>query len=374
MGDTQVTIEIDGSPLADAAVRQLVEIQVEDSALDADAASVTAPLLADSGGEWSSLVDAMAEPRTALVVTLKRGDAEYRFDGLATDAAWRIEPGDQSQMTAKAVDRTIEMNLEEKVTDWSGTNDSAIAESILSDHGFATEVESTPDVADPDTHVVIQRATDWAFLRSLAAKWGYTVYLESRMGTPYGVFGPLDPTADPQGDLTLGFANPSPVSAHAQLVAGREVRASRLAPLSDEVLEGDDGGTGDAQGSVSLGGQSIVLISPADVDGEIDPTDAAKGLARRSAFALRLEVEVDADQIDTVVRAGRTINVGGLGSRLSGLYLVERVRHRVTPEGHSQQLTLTRNAFGCGAGVPAGGAAAGAAALAGLFSGSGAAA
>ena len=47
-----------------------------------------------------------------------------------------------------------------------------------------------------------------------------------------------------------------------------------------------------------------------------------------------------------MLRARRTVLVKGLGSVLSGRYLVQRVRHRVTTDGHTQQVTLVRNALG----------------------------
>ena len=68
----------------------------------------------------------------------------------------------------------------------------------------------------------------------------------------------------------------------------------------------------------SLGGQTTVLLSPNDIDGEIDPAEAAKGMARKSAFALRLDAEVDTEDVDIVLRARRTVDVGGLGDTVSG--------------------------------------------------------
>ena len=47
-----------------------------------------------------------------------------------------------------------------------------------------------------------------------------------------------------------------------------------------------------------------------------------------------------------MLRAKRTVLVRGLGSSLSGRYLVERVRHVIGVDRHRQQLTLVRNALG----------------------------
>jgi hypothetical protein len=66
-----------------------------------------------------------------------------------------------------------------------------------------------------------------------------------------------------------------------------------------------------------------------------------------------------------LLRARRTVTVRGLGSLVSGLWLVRSVRHSITLGGHSQPLTLTRNALG-DSGAGGGAAAAAAAAAAGV--------
>jgi hypothetical protein len=351
MRESRLTVEVDGSPLSRADVEaDLVDVQVEEATHEADAATLTAVLRSDAKGNWHSILEPLVNPKTPLAIELERGASVYRFDGRSTQASWFISAGGESRLTIKAVDRTVELNVEEKVVAWR-SKDSSIASSILSQKGFATDVTSTPDQPDPDVHVVMQRATDWAFLRALADKWGYVVYLESRGGRVFGVFGPLDPLAAAQTTLSLGFGgDASSVRADAQLLAGRDVHAARVKALSTSVLTGADAGTGGAQATASLGGQTTVLLSPWDVDGEIDPTEASKGLARKSAFALRVEAELDPLHVDSIVRARRTLDVSGIGSGLSGKYLVDRTRHRVSAGRHVQHVTLVRNALSTGVG------------------------
>lgn len=341
-----MTVEIDGTPLSHAGLTELVDVQVEEATSEADAATVSARLVPDERGEWTSVLDALITPRTPLTVELERGGAVYRFEGRSTEAAWEIAPDGASRMTVKAVDRTLDMDVEEKVVAWRGAADSGIAEAIFATHQIKADAEGTPEGPDPDVHVVIQRATDWAFLRSLAAKWGYEVYLEARNGQVFGRFGPVDALADPQAELAFGFGGQAKrIAADVRLVSGKEVTAARIPPLSDAVAEGGSGGRGGAQGLQSLGGQTSVLLAPDDVDGEIDPAKASEGLARKSAFALRLDAEVDSDKVGRLMRARRTVRVNGIGDTLSGVYLVDSVRHRVSGATHIQQLSLVRNAF-----------------------------
>lgn len=346
MPETTLLVEVDGAPLDAAVVAELADVQVEEAVDDADAATIVARLEPRDDGEWAAVLDALTSPRAPVVVEIARGASAYRFDGRAAQASWRIDADRGSELTVKAVDRVLDLDAEEKVVAWPGTSESGIAEAIFSEHGLLAQVEPTPDAPDPDVHVLLQRCTDWAFLRQLAARWGYAVYLESEGGRTTGHFHPVDPLAEPQAELSLGFGGGAgAVDVEADLVAGRHVKASRLPVLSDAPRSGESRGDDEPQGAVSLGGQTTVLLAPSDVAGEVEPADATEGLARRSAFALRLVTEVDAGALDLVLRARRPLLVRGLGSLLSGRWLVERVRHRVTPERHTQRLTLVRNAL-----------------------------
>lgn len=347
MADTQLLIELDGDPVASEDLHELAEVQVEEATSDADAATLTARVVPGADGEWTSLLEPLVTPRTPVAVQITRGEVSYRFEGLSTEASWAIDAEGSSGLTVKAVDRTLELDLEEKVVAWPGTSESAVAEAIFSSHGMGAEVESTPSGPDPDVHVLIQRATDWAFLRSLATRWGYITYLESADGRTTGHFHPIDPLRDPQGELSLGFGGDAlSVHAHAELLAGQRVQGQRVPVLSDTAQSGEATGDDQAQGVTSLAGQATVLLAPVDVDGEVEPAAAATGLARRSAFGVRLSVEIDTAGVGLVLRAKRTVLVKGLGSALSGLYLVERVRHVVSVDSHRQHLRLTRNALG----------------------------
>ncbi|HXV34576.1 MAG TPA: contractile injection system protein, VgrG/Pvc8 family [Gaiellaceae bacterium] len=347
MPDTTLLVEVDGTALAQDELEALSQVVVEEALDEADAATLSARLESQADGEWASLLDPLVEPQTPLVVQVSRGDAGYRFEGLSTEASWHVDPAGASQLTVKAVDRTLELDRDEKIVAWPGNSDSSIAEAIFGEHGLAPEVEETPAGPDPDVHVVLQRGTDLAFLRALAAKWGYAVYLEADEGRLTGHFHPIDPLAEPQGELAFGFGGTgAAIDVTASLAAASLVRATRIPALSDSPQSGESSGDDEAQGARSLGGQTTLLLSPADVDGEVEPLEVAAALARRSAFGVRLTAEIDTDTADLLLRARRPVLVKGLGSSLSGQYLVERVRHDITVERHRQHVTLVRNALG----------------------------
>ena len=347
MPDTCLHLELDGAEVSRTDLPRVLEVQVEEAADAADGASVVARIEAGDDGNWTSVLDRLTDPETPLVLAVSHGEVHYRFDGLSTEAAWQLDAAGSSRLTVKAVDRTLELDREEKTLSWPGSSDSAIAEAIFASHGLASDVEPTPPGPDADVHVTMQRGSDLAFLRSLADKWGYAVYLEADRHVVTGHFRQLDPLAEPQAELSLGFGGDGPaVEAGVQLTAGRRVRAARVPSLSDVATTADSAGDEAPQGARSLAGVGVMLLSPSDVDGEVEPLAAAQALARRSAFAATLTFELDTARAGVMLRARRPVLVKGLGSRLSGRYLVQRVRHTVTPERHVQQVTLVRNALG----------------------------
>ena len=341
-------IDLDASPLTGLDLREVLEVQLEQSAETADAASIVARVQAKPNGDWASVLDPLTEPETPVSLGVSFGDVSYRFEGLSTEASWHLDAGGGSRITVKAVDRTLELDREEKVVAWPGSSDSAIAEAILGQtHHLRTDVEATPDKPDPDVHVTMQRASDLAFLRSLAEKWGYVFYLEADDLGVTGHFHPLDPLAEPQAELSLGYGLDAPaVDARVQLAVGKRVRAARIQPLAAQPQTADSAGDDEAQGKRTLAGVATELLSPAAADGEIDPLATAQGIARRSAFGATLDLEFDTNRVGVMLRARRPVLVRGLGPSLSGRYLVQRVRHTVTSDRHRQTVTLMRNALG----------------------------
>jgi hypothetical protein len=343
---TALTVEIAGTPLKRGDYDAMVELRAEEATDTADAVSLTFRADSTAEGEWRCPLDPLITPRTPLSVTLRRPNGSYRFVGVSAEAGWSLDASGSSRLTVKAIDRTADLDAEEKVVRWPGVADSAIAEAVYGDRGLGVRAQATPKGPDPDVHVAMQRATDWAFLRALAAKWGYAAYLEADGPAVIGHFHPLDPLAAPQAELSLGFGGDADrAEAQVRLLAGQRVTATRVPALSASPQSFTADGTDEAQDKVPLGGEVGVLLAPTDVDGEIDPEQAARGLARRSAFAVTLTATVDAERVG-LLRARRTLRVKGLGSVLSGLYLVDTVRHVVGLGIHMQELTMVRNALG----------------------------
>jgi phage protein D len=345
--DSSLALVIDGNQLSASDLSAVVEVVAEEAADMADALSVAVAIEPGTDGKWSSLLDPLVTPRTAVTAAITNGSVTYHFDGRSTEAIWDLNASGRSQLTIKAIDRSLDMDSEEKVVAWPGNSDSTIAAALFSNQGFSAQVDDTSPGPDPDVHVVVQRGSDWAFLRAMAAKWGYAAFLESDGSQVTGHFRALDPLADPQVELALGFGGDAEkVSVQARLTAGQEIEISRLKALSDSTEHAEANGDDRAQGKTSLAGMTTVLLAPADVIGEIDVDQTALGVARQAAFAATLTAEIDVATTGKMLRAKRTVLVKGLGDQLSGRYLVQRVRHHVTTAEHHQEVTLVRNALG----------------------------
>lgn len=354
MAELGVALTVDGAPVDPDALGVSGEIVLEDTIEEADAASLTAELTSGDTGEWTSALDDLVAPHAPLRVALDLDGVAYTFDGLAVEADWHVTTTGASTIVVRALDRTAEMDLEEKVTAWPGASDSSIATSILASYGFAAQVDETPAGFDPDVHTVLQRATDWAFLRGLAARWGFHAFLEADDRGTTGHFRRIDTSAEPQAVLSLAFGGQAEdVDVHVDLVGGRRVEAAAIAPLADGEQTATAALPDPPMGATPLGAVGSALLAPGDVPGVVDPAGAAEAHARASSQVARLAVTLDRSA--TLLRAGRPVLVAGLGSRLSGRWLVQQVRHTLTTERHTQQVVLTRDALDVGPGDLGGG-------------------
>ena len=197
MAESRATIEIDGTDVSDDLLRAGAEVEVDEAIGEPDAATVTMSITATAEGEWPSPIDALTTPGAELRVRVEHDDVAYTFAGVTVSAAWTIAPDGASSVVCRALDHTVDMDRVERVVAWPGTADSAIASSIFASYGFAAEVETTPAGPDPDVFTPVQRATDWMYLRALAAKRGYSTFLEVDGDKVTGHFRPIDPTASP---------------------------------------------------------------------------------------------------------------------------------------------------------------------------------
>jgi hypothetical protein len=347
MPETRTVLTVDGSPLSSADLDQVQTLTVEEALGAQDKVSITVALRTSDRSGWTSPLDALVAPAVPFTVTLSRDRVDYRLEARSVSASWQILPGGVSTLTVEGLDRSVELDREDVQKVWEHRSDADVAREILEQsHHLAADVQPTPMGPGSDTYSPQQSSTDWAFLRQLADRNGFDVHLESVRGVVTGVFGRVNPKADPQATIALGYGDlGGAATASVQLLAGQEVHVTRSLPDSTDTDVAMDDGRGHAMGSRSLGGVTVVHVHTNAGVTPLDSQTVATAMAERSAFGASLSATLTAPSMP-LLRARRTVTVAGLGELLDGLWLVRSVRHTITPGGHTQAVGLTRNALG----------------------------
>jgi len=298
------------------------------------------------------------------------------FDGYVLSQKLHLETGiTNSTLTVWGQDACWLMNQSETVREWVDVTDADVAASIFGNYGITPSDQNTQDDSPShteDTHSLMQRGSDIAFLRMLARRSGKVcrVACADKPGVRSGYF--AVPKLDGDPAVTISLNDPANWTVGAidlewDATLPTAVTA-RTALFSDSDPNGAVGDTSNS-GLNSLGdrtlaafaGQPMTVMLATAVDSAGELTQRAQGLLRETGWFLRCEGDADADRLGVVLRAGMLVALTGVGALHSGTWLVWTVRHRLTQEGHKMTFTLLRN----GVGNPPAGGSGGLAALAG---------
>lgn len=357
MAQVTYRLTIGGEAAPAELVEALQRVEVEEHAGMASLMRLTfAVAVAEGGGGWTVL-DGGFFPRlgeVGLTIDVGGTDPQPVLVGYVIETrAVLSDTPQKSTFDVVAMDATILMNLEEKVRPWPNMSDSDIAEAIFGEYGLTPVVEASQPTREEDDVVPIQRGTDVQFLRRLADRNGFDLFVTATASGVEGHFHPPRVDEAPQGVLTVGFggaSNVAEVTMTFDALRPTTARASQLAVASHE----DQTATSDAVSLTELGGASVLAEGDPRVTilagtGVVD-TSELEGFTRSvvdgSAWALRAEGDLNTSRYDGVLRAKLPVSVRGVGQTLSGTWYVERVLHAFTEEGYTQRFTLRRNALG----------------------------
>ena len=355
MSNTSVKVTADGLTLTSNDLTLIRSVDISEAMNAQTQVSLVVACNVDNTSNWSTPLDSLVVPFARFQVEIDRGKDSMVVPARATSASWSLQAGGMSTLTIAGLDASADLDREEHDKDWGGISDAAIATALLAP--FVPKVGTTPPPDGTDRFTRHQRGTDWSFLRALAARNDFDVYLTSKNGVLLGVFDRVDPNAAAQASLDLGYGSlGGTASVQVQLVTGQRVRFTYGTDGQGVQQVAENDGTGNAMGTQSLGGGTTVLRDAKDLPGTQTPDLAARVLAERTAFGASMSVTLTAPGMP-LLRARRTVTVRGLGPLVSGLWLVKSVRHTITQGGHTQALTLTRNALGDGGAAGAGAAA-----------------
>jgi phage protein D len=262
--------------------------------------------------------------------------------------------GEGSSLILHGGDSRLLMDREARSVVWSDVTDSDAVTTIVSGYGFTSDVETTGAGHYEDKHTLVQRDTDYVFIKRLARRNGFLFWIdcdESGIETAHFKRPPLDGDAALELIINLVDAN----------IQSLDIEWDVERPTSSEARQVDASGITDISGDVgapplaALGTDSLQQIT-GDIRSLLvsAPTDDAGDLtARAEAAVIEAEWFVSAHCVtsfaklaDRVVFPGQIVNVRGAGSRHSGKYLVDSVKHRIDEVNHRMALNLIRNAWG----------------------------
>lgn len=356
------TLVVDDRPADAAVMGSIVGLEVECHVAVASILRLRLAIgLSDDGTRWRVVDDGAFSRLTSvrLLLTVGAGVPVVVFDGhvARTETTWSDPATGSSWMDVIAMDATSVMNLEEVARDWPNMTDSLIAMQIFGEHGLVPVVDPTaPPRLDTDA-TVIQRDTDIRFLRQLAERNGFELYVQPGPvpGVVEGHFHPPRLDLPPQGVVTVaipGAANADQLVVRNDLLRPAQVTAGGIDAGTVEAQAGDTSATSltELGGRPLLGGSRprTARLRPDGLSRTGELQAAAQGLVDRSTWAVTATCRVDGHAYGGVVRPGATVLLRGAGHANSGTYYVESVRHAFEGEhrtSYHQYLTLRRNAL-----------------------------
>lgn len=328
-----------------------------------------------SGGDWDVMLRgdaarALGLPGYRLLSRVTVGFAltpaaggptlsEVVFDGFVTVVEHRFAEArvPDSEVVLTGVDASCLLHVETVTKRWSGLADSQIVEQVFTRYGFDVAIESTPR-RDDRMSSLLQRGTDAEFLRMLARRNGFEVFV-APSGAPVqagpnpgkGVVGTfrspavggvrlaeawLFPHDAPAlVDLTARYDALQPTTVRSWHVDGRRRTIGHVevadpgyprtgAHSRDEVVR-------ERLEKILGAGAAPVPVDVRSGEVPIDDTELAT-LARAELRAVDWFATaygtLNGARYPAVARAGRTLPVSGAGPVLSGDWYVRGVTHR----------------------------------------------
>lgn len=349
----------DGTPADTAFYDGLTRVEVEENVDLPDAVRLVFPVAAkDEDLTWVN--DPRVKPfaNVAITATPDDGTPQTIFDGYVLSHKVHLETGvTASTLDVWGQDASILMSLEDKAREFAGLTDGAVANQVFGEYGFTPAPSNTKNDSaahTEDGHTLMQRGTDIDFLRRLARRTGRWCRVTPGPvpGTRTGTFAPPDLTAEPAVTLDLNDPVKHTVTAldfHWDVARPTEVKARQASLTDKEAVNADATESGlpplDAQPPAAFAGRATSVMLTTTADAAELPGRAA-GLLTDAGWLARCEGTADVSSLKAVLRVGTVVAVQGVGSLLSGKYLVKTVRHTITADQHSMAFTLVRNALG----------------------------
>ncbi|KYF57183.1 hypothetical protein BE04_26130 [Sorangium cellulosum] len=355
-------IRVDGE-VHEGLYDDLIAVEVSERVGEPSSFALQVGIYKKQQGGWTRLDETSAAdggfaPWQRITVAASFDDSpDVLIDGYVAGVGPRFEPVEaDSYVLVWGYDASYAMDLDEKVVAWPDKKYSDIATELFQAYGLDPTVVDTQVVQDQTKELLIQRGTDWQFLKELARRVGFDVFV--RGGAGY--FRPAELSRTPQKDLavhvgTLG----TNVTWFEPRVVGdlpTKIAMARANPLTKaiekvEVSESPLRALGERAGDALREGrqipaQPVALAAPEPLVTDQAMEALATGIRRRNDWIVTGEGELDGTLYGRALRADGVVLIKGAGQAFSGRYYVTEVTHRITPAGYTQRFKVTRNGLG----------------------------
>jgi len=333
---SQIRVKIDGTELQPDVMANVASVEVDQHAY------LPAMFTVRLQTPELDLIDDTPFDLTKEVEISAQGEDETWVD-LVKGEVTALEPEYQEGMIARLVvrgyDKSHRLYRESKSVAHLNKKDSDLASEIAQGAGLQADVEATSTVYD---HILQHNQTDLAFLKQRAWRIGYECYVsDGKLVFRKPVAGSTTATLG-WGDTLLTFFPRMSLSEQVDEVVVRGWSAKDKTAI---VGRADRGAlyakTGESKNGASWAssfgsGKHIIVDQTVASQAEADALAAARLTEISGAF-----VQADGEAIrQPAIRAGKAVELEGLGRRFSGTYLVTSAHHVYSPEGLKTQFSV----------------------------------
>jgi phage protein D len=340
-------ILINGSPLAAAAVADLLSVSVSETTAAASTMALRLVTWNLDRLEMTWIDDDLFAEGNEVEVQMGYVDAlETIFVGEITGLEPEFCTDEVPILTVRGYDLRHRLMRGRHTQTFTQMKDSDIASQIASDMGLTPAVEDTGTTLE---YVMQRNQTHWDFLQSRARRLGYEVVISDKtlLFRPYSNADSQVVTLTRENDIIDFY----PRLTTMPLVG--EVAVRGWNPKDKEAIAGRSG-TGDENsimGGSTLGVQTSVdrfgdtqtasVVRPVWSQAEADRI--AQGEFQTMALAY---ISGEGSCVGrTDLRSGTVVQLEGFGDRFSGAYYLTSTTHRYTPQrGYLTYFTVRRNA------------------------------
>ena len=353
MTPISATITIGGKNAIDF-FASLLELEIEEDFRAAAVMRLKLAIQKRANGLWTYLDDdRIALWKTLAVSVTVGGKTTELFSGYVTEIIPHIDVAEEnSSLELKGMDATCLMNLEEKIRDWPGKNDSEIAREVFRPYVMMSEVTPTDVIYMQEVGTIMQRETDIQFLKRLARRNGFECFVKSSKGyfrKPALRAAALPTLAAHFGDQT----NLVSFDAKANSTRPARVGMSQLDPIAKEVQAAAVGRTqqprlgtkGTSALSVPGGHTPQLFVRHAVALNKAEMENLSHALYDEAEWFVEGSGEVETGSYGAVLEARRLVAIKGVGELFSGVYYLTNVRHLFNGDSYMQRFKARRNAL-----------------------------